>query len=196
MPAQQRARRHEPLRAQRRRPDARQCRQHRPVRPRQPRTAGLTAQYRVLMTKHQDLCVLDRIAASQQRQPAGHLAEDEIQQAEAHERLACRTLYTISPTVARSQSQALRKTAATISSPDRIPSSPRCDGFWVGTGHTPEERCRSVPVPPIPCRAQGPDPTDEPRTNDQEARLPSGNRASDLHFLVAGAGFEPATSGL
>ena len=28
------------------------------------------------------------------------------------------------------------------------------------------------------------------------ARLPSGNRAPDLHFLVAGAGFEPATSGL
>lgn len=62
----------------------------RPVRPRHPRTA-LTAQYRVLMTQHQDLCVLGRIAASQQRQPAGDLAEDRIQQSEEHERLACRT---------------------------------------------------------------------------------------------------------
>jgi len=29
-----------------------------------------------------------------------------------------------------------------------------------------------------------------------KARPPSGDQASDLHFLVAGAGFEPATSGL
>jgi hypothetical protein len=38
--------------------------------------------------------------------------------------------------------------------------------------------------------------TDERRTNDQEARSAPGDQASDLHFLVAGAGFEPATSGL
>jgi len=37
------------------------------------------------------------------------------------------------------------------------------------------------------------------RTNDRqrsEARSPPGDQAPDLHFLVAGAGFEPATSGL
>jgi hypothetical protein len=44
--------------------------------------------------------------------------------------------------------------------------------------------------------AARPNPTDEQRTKDQKARLPSGNRALDLCFLVAGAGFEPATSGL
>jgi hypothetical protein len=31
---------------------------------------------------------------------------------------------------------------------------------------------------------------------DQKARPPSGDQAPDLHLLVAGAGFEPATSGL
>jgi len=41
-----------------------------------------------------------------------------------------------------------------------------------------------------------PDPGDEPRTNDQEGLTASGDQASDLDFLVAGVGFEPATSGL
>ena len=36
-----------------------------------------------------------------------------------------------------------------------------------------------------------PDLTDEPRTNDQEGLTASDDQAPDLHFLVAGAGFEP-----
>jgi hypothetical protein len=36
----------------------------------------------------------------------------------------------------------------------------------------------------------------EPPTNDQRPDRRSGDQASDLHFLVAGAGFEPATPGL
>jgi hypothetical protein len=136
VPAQQRARRHDPVRAQRRRNHPRQRRQHRPVRPRHPRTADPTAQYCVLMTQHQDLCVPGRIAASQQRQPAGHLAEDQIQQSEAHERLACRTLCTISPpSPGRRASQPSAKRWRRSRAPDRIPSSPRCDEFWVGTTH-------------------------------------------------------------
>ncbi len=38
-----------------------------------------------------------RASPSQQRQPTGHLAEDQIKQSEVHERLACRTHGTISP---------------------------------------------------------------------------------------------------
>ncbi len=53
-----------------------------------------------------------------------------------------------------------------------------------------------MPILRATCRAPGSRPANERPTNDQETRPPSGNRASDLHFLVAGAGFEPATSGL
>ena len=57
-------------------------------------------------------------------------------------------------------------------------------------------RFRSVPVSSARRQAMYPDPADEPRTNDQEGLTASGDQASDLDFLVAGAGFEPATSGL
>ncbi len=56
-------------------------------------------------------------------------------------------------------------------------------------------RRRSVPVPRASCRPAGANPTDELRTNDQEARLPSGNRAPDLHFLVAGRDLNPRPLG-
>jgi hypothetical protein len=57
-------------------------------------------------------------------------------------------------------------------------------------------RCRLLPV--WSPRAQGvhPDPANEPPTDDQEGLTASGDQASDLDLLVAGAGFEPATSGL
>ena len=46
-------------------------------------------------------------------------------------------------------------------------------------------------------RARRPDPTDESRTNNQEARPPYlGIGPLTCTYLVAGAGFEPATSGL
>jgi len=54
--------------------------------------------------------------------------------------------------------------------------------------------CRSTPPAAGLQGLSRPDPADEPRTNDQEARPPPGDQAPDLHFLVAGAGFEPATS--
>ena len=47
---------------------------------------------------------------------------------------------------------------------------------------------RAVSREPVP-------PTNRQRTIKRPDRR-CGNRASDLHFLVAGAGFEPATSGL
>jgi hypothetical protein len=53
-----------------------------------------------------------------------------------------------------------------------------------------------MPVSSICVQAVRPDPADEPRTNDQEGLTASGDQASDLDLLVAGAGFEPATSGL
>ena len=56
--------------------------------------------------------------------------------------------------------------------------------------------CRSMPILSVRVQAVHPDPADEPRTNDQEGLTASGDQASDLDFLVAGAGFEPATSGL
>jgi hypothetical protein len=58
------------------------------------------------------------------------------------------------------------------------------------------QRCRCLPVPGGTCHAHRPDPANEPPTDDQKARPPLGDQAPDLHFLVAGAGFEPATSGL
>ena len=57
------------------------------------------------------------------------------------------------------------------------------------------KRAEGEPAGGDPCQLW-PHPADEPRTNDQEARPPPGDQAPDLHFLVAGAGFEPATSGV
>ena len=57
-------------------------------------------------------------------------------------------------------------------------------------------RCQSLPVPCTPARPVRPDPaaTTLPQRSRPDRR--PGDQASDLHFLVAGAGFEPATSGL
>jgi hypothetical protein len=57
-------------------------------------------------------------------------------------------------------------------------------------------RCRSLPIPDAPARPVRPDPAaiTLPQRSRPERHL--GDQASDLHFLVAGAGFEPATSGL
>ncbi len=59
-------------------------------------------------------------------------------------------------------------------------------------------RCRSVPVfratCPIP-GSRGPIPPTNSQQNDQEDRLPSGNRAPDLHFLVAGRDINPRLLG-
>src|ERR1022692_1804191 len=63
--------------------------------------------------------------------------------------------------------------------------------------HATGSRCRSLPSLRGRCRSPRPDPTDEPRTNDQMARPPSlAIRTLTCYFVVAEAGFEPATSGL
>ena len=61
-------------------------------------------------------------------------------------------------------------------------------------------RCRSMPVSSVRVQAVHPDVgwiLLPPRClEDQESLTAGGDQASDLDFLVAGAGFEPATSGL
>ena len=60
--------------------------QDRSVRPVEPGTSDLTAQYRHLMPKDKDFRFLGGVAASQQHQPARTPNKDQIQQAEAHEK--------------------------------------------------------------------------------------------------------------
>src|SRR6266516_1591081 len=56
-------------------------------------------------------------------------------------------------------------------------------------------RCRLLTVWSVHVQAVRPCPANESPTDDQEGLTASGDQASDLDFLVAGAGFEPATSG-
>ena len=54
-----------------------------------------------------------------------------------------------------------------------------------------------MPVSGATCRTSGSRPANEPPTDDQKARPPFPViRPLTCTFLVAGAGFEPATSGL
>jgi hypothetical protein len=56
--------------------------------------------------------------------------------------------------------------------------------------------CRLMPVSSACGQTVHPDPANELPTDDQEGPTTIGDQAPDLDFLVAGAGFEPATSGL
>jgi hypothetical protein len=98
VPAQQRARRHQPMHTQRLRQHPSQPRQDRTISPRQPRPAHLTAQDGDLMTQHEDLHILRRITTSQQQQPADNPAEGQIHQAQRHDRRGCPTPATPSTT--------------------------------------------------------------------------------------------------
>jgi hypothetical protein len=89
MPAQQRARRHQPVRPQRLRQRAGQSRQDRTIRPRQPPPSSLTAQHRDLATQHQNLQVFGHLASREQGKPADHPAEDQIKKTEHHRRRGC-----------------------------------------------------------------------------------------------------------
>jgi hypothetical protein len=44
-----------------------------------------SAQDRDLLSQHEDLGVLGRLLAGQQREPAGELAEDELEQSKCHD---------------------------------------------------------------------------------------------------------------
>jgi len=51
----------------------------------------LPAQHRHLVSEHEDLGVLGRLPAGQQCEPAGELAEDEIEQSQRHDWRSSRT---------------------------------------------------------------------------------------------------------
>jgi hypothetical protein len=62
--------------------------EHGTVSPVQPRAADLTTQHRDLMPQNQDLRVLGGVAASQERQPAGHPDHEQVDETDQHERRA------------------------------------------------------------------------------------------------------------
>lgn len=70
--------------AQHRRQPPGQRRENGPIGPVRLWPSDLTPQHRHLMTQHHDLCVLRRLAAAQQRQPAEHPKHDQIEQANRH----------------------------------------------------------------------------------------------------------------
>jgi hypothetical protein len=63
-----------------------QCREHRPIRPRQSRSAHLAAQHGDLVPEHKNLRILRLCAASQQPEPGHDLPDDQIQQSYRHDR--------------------------------------------------------------------------------------------------------------
>ena len=80
VPGQQRARRDEPVGAQRGWQQPGQRRQDRPVGPVRLGPGDLTPEHRDLMTEHHDLRVLGRLAAAQQHQPAEDPDHDQVEQ--------------------------------------------------------------------------------------------------------------------
>ena len=62
---------------------------------------------------------------------------------------------------------------------------------------SPVSGCRFMPAPGATCRSPGSRPANAPPTDDQKARPPClAIRPLTWTYVVAGAGFEPATSGL
>lgn len=85
MPAQQRLRRHESMAPALRGQQPGQRREHGAVRPAGAGPGDLSAQDRDLVSQNEDLGVLGRLLAGQQREPADELAEDEVEQSERHD---------------------------------------------------------------------------------------------------------------
>jgi hypothetical protein len=85
MPAQQRLRRHESMAAALRGEQPGQRREHSAVRPAGAGPGDLSAQDRDLVSQHEDLGVLGRLLAGQQREPADELAEDQVEQSQRHD---------------------------------------------------------------------------------------------------------------
>ena len=90
VPGQQRPRRDEPVGTQHGRKQPGQCRQDRPVGPVRLGPGDLTAEHRDLMTEHQDLRVLGRLAAPKQNQPGKNPDRDQVEQAKRHKPRSCR----------------------------------------------------------------------------------------------------------
>ena len=63
---------------------------HRAIRPRQPRPADLAAQHGHLVPQHHDLDVLRRVRSGQQRQPAQHPHQAQVQHPRSHGQRSCR----------------------------------------------------------------------------------------------------------
>jgi hypothetical protein len=80
MPAQQRLRRDQPVVSTLPGQQPSQRRKDGPVRPGWKWPGNLSAQHCDLMSQHEDLGVLGRLPAGQQREPAGELTEDEVEQ--------------------------------------------------------------------------------------------------------------------
>ncbi len=81
MPGKQRARRDKPADAQHNRQVPGKRGPDRPVGPGRPGPGHLTPEHRDLMTEHQDLGVLGRLAAARQDQPAEDPDHDQVEHA-------------------------------------------------------------------------------------------------------------------
>jgi hypothetical protein len=90
VPGQQRARRDQPAGAQHGWQQPGQRRQDRPIGPGRFGPDDLAAEHRDLMTQHQDLRVLRRLAAAQQHQPPKDPDHDQVEQANRHRPRSCR----------------------------------------------------------------------------------------------------------
>jgi hypothetical protein len=66
-----------------------QCAEHGAVEPGQSRPGVRAAQYRDLVPKCQDLGVLGGVGAGEQRQPAQHANEQQVDESEGHSRRSC-----------------------------------------------------------------------------------------------------------
>jgi len=98
VPAQERPRRPDP--PCRRQPQ-RQRRDHRAVRPAQPRASHLPLQHRELMAQQQDLDLLGYVRTSQQNQPANHTVSDQVPQVQTHAQRSCQPGQSVKPTAHR-----------------------------------------------------------------------------------------------
>jgi hypothetical protein len=94
MPLQHRARPDQPVAAQRTGQPACQRGQDRPIGPIQPRPGTGAPQHRQFVPQHQQLGVLRRGRASEQRQPPDEADEDQVQQPQRHGRRSSRTSVT------------------------------------------------------------------------------------------------------
>jgi len=89
VPAQQRSGRHQPQLAQRGRQQPAQRAEYRAVEPRERWPVVRAAQHGDLMTQHQDLDVLCRVGAGEQRQPAQHASKHQVDESEGHSGRSC-----------------------------------------------------------------------------------------------------------
>lgn len=105
MPAQQRRRRHESTPPTPSREQPGQRREHRTVRPEGAWPSDLSAQDHDLVSQHENLGVLGRLLAGQQREPAEEPAENEVEESEHHD---WRSSWTFSP-AAKATSQPHRR---------------------------------------------------------------------------------------